>query len=981
MDPDNSIDLKFQMLNEKNRRLQRQISLLSSLGSQISADVHNPSLLQDIVSSACELTSASYGVLAVFGYEGYSDQIVSYGVTLENGDLLSAIPGWLRELKAPLRVADLSSDSRFQGFPTDHATTRSFLAIPVRQAEYVTGVIYAADKTDAQGFTPEDEGLLSLLASYVSLTINTVDLNQQVDEHFAQIEQDTKEMEAVSTLTRLATSTLELDEILERTLPVMLEGTGADAAEIWILNAETGMLELKAQQGEPREPFFERQTYNIGEGFPGIAASSLQPIVSYDLLNDPDVLRKQIADAGFSVLSAFPLILQDSPTGVLCVAFRNPDHTMTDDQDRLLRKMADQLAIAVQNAQLFAQVEELAEERLNLLDVAELENTRLEALIETSPIGILVAEAPDGRVSLINREAQRILGLVGNPPNYLEPYSQVKAYYYPDGSAYTTGELPMQRALFEGESVRAEEILIERADGQSILTLISSSPVYSPSEEITGAIACIQDISALQEVEKLRNEFLGMVSHEFKTPLTSIKGSAATVLGSQKDFDADEVRELFEIIDEQADRLRELVDNLLDMSRIESGSFSVKPEPVDLKDVIQQASLNFSRSSSAQDVQVKLPDSLPRVNADRRRVIQVLNNLLNNASRFSPPVSPIEIAVEQDPVYCTIHVTDRGRGVPREQMPDLFKKFSRLHEENGHDLSGAGLGLAICKGIVEAHGGRIWAHSAGEGKGTTFSFTLPVIVAIAPDIDGGIYTRERQIVRNSDEKKRILAIDNDQQVLRYLRRTLDEAGFQTIATTSPSQISELVESEDPDLVILDLVLPGTSGFELLRRIRSFSDLPVIFLTGSDRNEDAVRALNMGADDYITKPFSPTELVARIEAVFRRKLITNRTIDKQQFVLNDLSIDFAERRVTVAGREISLSATEYKLLSELATNAGRVLTYDQLLQRVWGQEYAGETDLVRSFIRNLRRKLNDDSQHPSYVFTERQVGYRMPRRPV
>jgi two-component system KDP operon response regulator KdpE len=155
-------------------------------------------------------------------------------------------------------------------------------------------------------------------------------------------------------------------------------------------------------------------------------------------------------------------------------------------------------------------------------------------------------------------------------------------------------------------------------------------------------------------------------------------------------------------------------------------------------------------------------------------------------------------------------------------------------------------------------------------------------------------------------------------------------------------------------------------------------VPVIFLTASDAEEHTVRALKMGADDYITKPFSPSELVARIETVLRRRRASDVLEARPSFLLGDLVVNFAERRVTVASRPVRLSSKEYRTLHELAVNAGRVLTHDQILQKVWGPEYSGETELVRSMIRNLRRKLGDDARHPRYVQTEPQVGYRMPR---
>jgi DNA-binding response OmpR family regulator len=206
---------------------------------------------------------------------------------------------------------------------------------------------------------------------------------------------------------------------------------------------------------------------------------------------------------------------------------------------------------------------------------------------------------------------------------------------------------------------------------------------------------------------------------------------------------------------------------------------------------------------------------------------------------------------------------------------------------------------------------------------------------------------------------------------------LDGAGYRPILISDPGKVLELVELERPDLVLLDLMLPGVTGLDLLQSIRGFSDVPVIFLTASDARDDMVRALKMGGDDYITKPFSESELLARIEAILRRKTMLGIAEATPPYILDGLTINFGERRVTVAGQEVLLSATQYKLLWQLTKHAGRVLTYDQILQLVWGRDYRGETELVRSMVRSLRHRLGDNARNPRYIFNVPQVGYRMP----
>jgi DNA-binding response OmpR family regulator len=226
------------------------------------------------------------------------------------------------------------------------------------------------------------------------------------------------------------------------------------------------------------------------------------------------------------------------------------------------------------------------------------------------------------------------------------------------------------------------------------------------------------------------------------------------------------------------------------------------------------------------------------------------------------------------------------------------------------------------------------------------------------------------------QRSTILAVDDDQNALRFLRRLLESAGYLPLLSCEPQEVREIVEAQGPDLVLLDVMLPQVNGLDLLKSIREYSDVLVIFLTARDSRDDMINALKAGGDDYVTKPFSESELLARIEAILRRRAQNGNVGVATPYEFDGLTIDFDHRRITVDGREVSLSATEYKLISELAQHASRVMTHDQILQLVWGQEYCGETELVRSMVRRLRSKLGDNAQNPRYIFTVAQVGYRM-----
>ena len=216
----------------------------------------------------------------------------------------------------------------------------------------------------------------------------------------------------------------------------------------------------------------------------------------------------------------------------------------------------------------------------------------------------------------------------------------------------------------------------------------------------------------------------------------------------------------------------------------------------------------------------------------------------------------------------------------------------------------------------------------------------------------------------------MLLVDDDPHALRYARDALAAAGYAPVATAEPGDISRLVESSRPALVVLDLVLPGVDGIELMRTLPALADLPVIFISAYGSGETIARALEAGAADYVVKPYSQAELAARVGLALRRRTAPG------PFRLGDLEIDRAKRRVTLAGRPLRLTATEYRLLHALSLDAGGATTYEALQRRVWGPG-RGDPQAVRSAVTKLRRKLGDDARNPRYILGERGLGYRMP----
>ena len=666
----------------------------------------------------------------------------------------------------------------------------------------------------------------------------------------------------------------------------------------------------------------------------------------------PDLMRSK-------TFQGTPMRHRGVAVGNFFLAGKEGGREFTSDDEEILLMFAAQAATAVANARTFR------DEHRARAD--------LEALIETSPVGgggLRCQDRPSG-VAQSGGEAD-----CGGPaPAGPLPGAAAGGHEVPAGRR--TGDLigrvsPGASAEQLPTTVRAEEIVLEVPDGRSVTTLINATPIHSQDGGIESVVVTLQDLAPLEELERSRAEFLSLVSHELRAPLAAIKGSAATVLEASPAPNLGEVLQFFRIIEEQADHMRGLISDLLDAGSIEAGTLSVTPEPAQVAGLVDQARNTFLSGGGRHTLLIDLPPELPRVLADQQRIVQVLNNLFSNASRHSPETLPIRVSAVRDGVYLAISVSDEGRGIPPEQLPHLFRKHARVGGSEG-GIRGSGLGLAICKGLVEAHGGRIRAESGGAGLGARFTFTIPVVEETGSGATAGLARSSSRSPLKGPEGARILVVDDDPMTLRYVRDALSAVGYSPLVTGDPREVPHLVKTKKPQLVLLDLLLPGTDGIELMERLPELADLPVIFISGYGRDETIARALEMGAADYIVKPFSPTELTARVQAVLRRVAGPS-----EPFRLGDLAIDYEGRRVRVAGRPLELTATEFDLLKALSVNAGRVLTYDSLLRQAWGRREQGDPRLVRTYVKRLRHKLGDDAARSSYIYTVRGVGYRMAR---
>ncbi len=538
-----------------------------------------------------------------------------------------------------------------------------------------------------------------------------------------------------------------------------------------------------------------------------------------------------------------PIHHRDERVGNIYLAEKGPGREFAPEDEEILVMFASQAALVIANARRYRE-----EQRAK---------TDLETLINTSPVGVVLFDAQAGVPVSFNREARRIVSSLRLPGKSTEELLEVITYRRADGREIALGEIPLSRTLSTGETVRLEEIVMQVPDGRSVTVLINATPILSGDGKVESVVVTMQDMTPLEKLERLRAEFMGMVSHELRVPLTYIKGLATTLLDDAPMLDPAEMREFHRVISEQADRMRSLISDLLDVARIETGTLAVSPEPSDVAALVDEARMLFVVTGRSNNINIELAPKLPQIMGDRRRIVRVLNNLLSNAAKHSSEQSSIGVSAVWEKYHVAISVTDEGEGIPADRLRYLFRKYSRIDDgDRRGDLAGSGLGLAICRGIVEGHGGRIWAESDGPGLGARFTFTVPVVEeeGAGGAVDSSPLADQRELA--AEDRKRILAVDDDPQTLRYIGGALSKAGYDPIVTGDPEDVDRLMEEKKPHLVLLDLMLPGAYGIDLMKHIMETAEVPVIFLSAYGQDNVIARAFDMGAADYVVKPLRP-----------------------------------------------------------------------------------------------------------------------------
>lgn len=514
------------------------------------------------------------------------------------------------------------------------------------------------------------------------------------------------ELTALTAIAAQVNCTQDLDEILSGALETTLQVVGVDAGEIFLIDEETGELILHAQQGLSQEFVTDEAVIGPGECLCGLSAQSQQPVVAVDIAAHPARSRPTCLREGFRSLLCLPLLARGQVLGLLNVQSRSPRQFNPEDQE-LLTAIGNQIGIAIANAQL--------------IDDAEQRRATLDSVMNSLVDGLVLVDRR-GRIAYANPRTEEMLDL---PPRALVGQT-VEAVEGRLASRVAEPELvssQFRAAVADLQTAPAVDFALTAPNPRALQARFF--PIHDAGGYNLGLGLLLRDITQERELDQMKSQLLSTVSHELRTPLASIKGFATTLLREDVQWDEDSRREFLSIIDEESDRLSELISNLLDMSRIEAGTLRVEPEPTDLGPIVQETMAEFQVMTREHRFEARLPSSLPLVWADPRRARQVVRNLVENAVKYSPGGGPVTVTVQPLADSVQVCVADQGLGIEPEHLDHIFDRFYQVDSASTRKVGGSGLGLSICKAIVEAHDGQIWAESQ-PGVGSRFHFTLPL---------------------------------------------------------------------------------------------------------------------------------------------------------------------------------------------------------------------------------------------------------------
>ena len=748
------------------------------------------------------------------------------------------------------------------------------IGAPIKVGEQTIGamLVYCLE---GRTFYEQDLNLLQFLATQTSATIRNVQLvsrlNRLTEELEQRVEERTKalaetlqelrqERDRVDTLYHIGrqlSASLDLDRVLNEALYLISHTIPITQGAILLLTPGEDRLVYRAALGRRRPlPRGGKETrYKIGVGLAGHILETRQPQIVHNLLDNELWLPDDKELVHRSVL-AVPLITAYEALGVLMLFHTQPNH-FTEDHLSLVVAASPMIATAISNADLYTLITQQSERVGILLRSVQAEAIKNEAIIEGIADGVLVIDS-DYSIQLVNPATARILD-IDKEALHNQKLEFILTQMTSPVDQQIAQKLYQIVTTQHGHLREQGETLIDRITVEGRVIVISLTPISlrANTRIPSSTLVVLRDISREAELERIKNEFISTVSHELRTPMTSIKGYVDLLATDKAGPVTDMQRRFLQIIKSNADRLTALVNDILDISRLDAGRVKLEPQLIDLVALIQHVTTNFKHQLEEKKLSLTLnmPNDPPPAYADPDRVTQVLINLFSNATKYTRPNDSITISLKTLDHYLQVSVSDTGLGISVEDQKRVFDRFFRAERDANSLVDGTGLGLPIAKMLVEMIGGEIWVESE-LGQGSTFTFTLPLEAEAA---------RQKHQEDLEPGQRCILVVDDNEDILALLKQQLEEAGYQVVTVAKSDQVLKQAKKYHPSLITLDIILDHKDGFEILEQLKSdpeIKDTPVVIASVLTNIRN--KSLALGAADYIVKPFDQEQVLQTIQ---------------------------------------------------------------------------------------------------------------------
>ncbi len=841
-----------------------QLGALQDMGRTISGTLEMDTVLDTALEAVTKTIGFSYAVISLVDEEaGEVRAVRAIGVSPEQ------IAGSRRPLDSPDIMADIVRtgktevidgwDDRFDREMYEkfgHARLVRVYA-PLVARGNVIGLIEAGYPRDVRAAISQDDvEVLQMFLAQASIAIDNArlfaeirrfseELERMVEARTRQLEEEKSRLEALHAITTELSSTLDLDEILLKTIDLASVATGRSLGMVLLRDPAGGNLLCRAilDVGNVLRP--GRQVIPLAEA--GVLRQVLEERATLridDASRDPQGQTLPFLPAGTRSVAAVPLVSAEEVVGIILLTHSQVGF-FDEDQMRLLSTLGGEVATAIHNAELYSYINEQAMRLSEMLTYQQEEASKVRAILQSIADGVIVVDR-EGRIILANPASQQILGTAREE---LEGRftSELPGLFQPGG-------------LFAQENPRFE--LMDR------YIHVSSTPVITDAGETLGQVYVLRDITREVEADRAKSEFISTVSHELRTPLTSIKGYVDLILLGSVGEITPMQRNFLEVVRSNSNRLVDLINDLLDISRIETGRIVLSPEPISIFDVVEEVieSARAEIERKQLTLEVRVPPDLPLVHADRKRIIQVLTNLVSNAYKYTREGGRVEISARCENGFLTVSVSDTGVGISKEDQKRLFTRFFRADNPLRDEVGGTGLGLAISKSFVEMHGGKMWVDSE-LNVGSTFSFSLPLTLPSAGHREER--GEARPGVTAAVPGARILVVDDEPNITELLRYQLERAGYRVYTARRGEEALAIARQEHPDLITLDILMAGMDGQEVLEHLKAderTADIPVVIISIVAEKENLMA---LGAVDFLPKPLEEADLLLTIGRILGR----------------------------------------------------------------------------------------------------------------